>query len=263
MRYRKGFTLIELLVVVAIIALLLSIVVPSLRVAKETAKRIVCASNMKSLGQGIFVYASHYDDRLVPPTNGSNLYHTHLVYRIDRSQPFGEHIYATYGLGYLHRLGIIESPEAYYCPSAPRVVEGTTVVSFRYEDFLDASGRWPWNSDPSGVSMHNVRSSFNYTPQSKNQRITMQVSAQGPQSFPAVARKASELFPGYALATDILFRLDTLPHTRGFRNPKGVNLLYSDGSVSFRNNPEAFDPDVWRTELDDDYRFRVVLGLLQ
>jgi prepilin-type N-terminal cleavage/methylation domain-containing protein len=55
---RKGFTLIELLVVVAIIALLISILLPSLSRARELAKRAVCASNMRGIGQGLHIYAN-------------------------------------------------------------------------------------------------------------------------------------------------------------------------------------------------------------
>ena len=55
---RKGFTLIELLVVVAIIALLISILLPSLSRARELAKRAVCASNMRGIGQGMHIYAN-------------------------------------------------------------------------------------------------------------------------------------------------------------------------------------------------------------
>ena len=54
---RKAFTLIELLVVVAIIALLLSILLPSLSKAKEMAKRVVCATNLKQWGTGIVTYS--------------------------------------------------------------------------------------------------------------------------------------------------------------------------------------------------------------
>src|SRR5512140_1283882 len=61
-RKRKGFTLIELLVVVAIIALLISILLPSLARAREIAKRAVCASNLSSIGKAIKVYSNENGD---------------------------------------------------------------------------------------------------------------------------------------------------------------------------------------------------------
>lgn len=57
----KGFTLIELLVVIAIIALLMSIVTPAMRKAKDYARKIICQSNYKQLGIAIGTYGSQTD----------------------------------------------------------------------------------------------------------------------------------------------------------------------------------------------------------
>ncbi len=64
MRTRWAFTLVELLLVIAIIALLVSMLMPSLQKAKELANDVVCKSNQKSLCYAIFLYAKDYDDAI-------------------------------------------------------------------------------------------------------------------------------------------------------------------------------------------------------
>jgi len=58
MKTKKAFTLIELLVVISIIALLLSILMPSLQKVKSLARRIVCASNLRQNGLAFALYAN-------------------------------------------------------------------------------------------------------------------------------------------------------------------------------------------------------------
>ena len=60
----RGFTLIELLVVVSIIALLVSILLPSLGRAREQAQSVVCRTNLRAIGQVEVLYSMDYDDYL-------------------------------------------------------------------------------------------------------------------------------------------------------------------------------------------------------
>lgn len=61
MNAKKGFTLIELLVVIAIIALLLAIVMPSLKIARERAMEILCENNIRQFGIGTNLYCNDYN----------------------------------------------------------------------------------------------------------------------------------------------------------------------------------------------------------
>ncbi len=68
MRERRAFTLIELLVVIAVIAVLMAVLMPALRKAKESARRVRCASRLRQWGTAIELYSADNEGKLMGMT---------------------------------------------------------------------------------------------------------------------------------------------------------------------------------------------------
>ena len=106
MANRRGFTLIEVLVVVAIIALLISILLPSLKAAREQSKIVLCASGLHQIGVGLTTYVTDHRGELPA------LYRTSSVFTTYFMRVSGMSV----NLGLIATRRYVKEPEVYYCP---------------------------------------------------------------------------------------------------------------------------------------------------
>jgi prepilin-type N-terminal cleavage/methylation domain-containing protein len=122
---RRAFTLIELLVVIAIIVLLLSLLVPSLKQAKESARRTVCLNNLHGLAIATQLYAHDRNGDIPPAVPHSNISSSNPWNPRGCSNPFEAYVawwYPNYktmawGAGILYEQRLIGEGSMAYCPS--------------------------------------------------------------------------------------------------------------------------------------------------
>lgn len=135
-RDKSGFTLIEVLVVVAIIALLVAVLIPSLARAREQAKRTLCAHNQKQMLTGIHMYAAGNGGWIPNSTKGFNASLTWMVWDNTVSWSGGPIIgYVHHGL--LYKTHQIKDPQVFYCPS---YTEYPHVYPDGWNKFVSANG---------------------------------------------------------------------------------------------------------------------------
>jgi prepilin-type N-terminal cleavage/methylation domain-containing protein len=253
MNKKRAFTLVELLVVIAIIAMLLSVLVPAMNKSREKARQAVCASQLKQCGTGFFAYASSYDDSLPPiryksyfgPTPDTKNIHpswSYMVFMVDfKKSGYDRLSFPNYlateagnnswGAGSLFYKKIIRDPKAFYCPSG-------LDMTHRYSSYA-IKHPWPWFYDDPGttpIDKPNTRIGYNYVPQAK-----VGVDILG---VPVIAKKLMQLDGTRIMSTDGLVSLANLAHKSG-GGSKGINALFGDGRVDYRNETIAFDPLLW------------------
>lgn len=233
---KKAFTLIELLVVIAIIALLLAIVTPALRKAKDYAKRTICMSNSRQTGIGLRVYAENNDNEVIPMrlpdaqgTITDTPYAWQSVLALCEDYKDGSSELAPMHLGVLYDQGLIENPEVFYCPSQPH--NSDYPIPYYY-DFYTKEGGIEWNSDvvqiPNLTGHRFVRTSYNYW---------------------TYGKKRFEQIGGIKpIVIDNLQEWEVVPHRKASGttgDPQGVTALFGDGHVAFCTDEDIFDKDLW------------------
>ena len=239
--YRKqkhtGFTLIELLVVIAIIALLLAILTPGLKRAKDTAKRVVCGAQFKQIGAALKMYSDAFDGMLPDDRDlfGSRERHAYAVYRDTADYVYPSGKLKALRFACLYEMNYIETPEVFYCP-------GNRLEQYRYESYTHPT---PWGTLPQTYNTANgsnqwVRIGYTYYP------VELKTQIDPLSNAPVeLASKYIRLNPNIPHTTDVLHGRSNLSHQS--KTVYAVNALFPDGHVSFCNDPVVFQDPVWDT----------------
>jgi hypothetical protein len=162
-----------------------------------------------------------------------------------------------WNLAHLYEADIISAPEVFYCASGGQYSEKWS------HEYYSRSGSWP--STPGGSGDDNVRTGYNYYPQSAS---NFESSRGGRQGLPLPAYNSEDLNVKMAMATDLMHSIDVLPHQDPNENYGGLHAMFGDGHVKFqsqRNNPQAFHDKYWgRGTLGNDRdTWRLVMSLWQ
>jgi len=118
----RAFTLVDVLVSMGVVAVLIGLLLPSLSSVGETAKRVVCQSNLRQIGMTLAMYADQNGDRIPPsvflPPTGSRVkpqLDQMVTLRLDASRGGTDEGWD--GLGLLFYRDYVSAPKLFYCPS--------------------------------------------------------------------------------------------------------------------------------------------------
>ena len=212
-RRGRAFTLVELLVVIGIIAVLISILLPTLGRAREAAKKAQCLSNLRQTHLALMLYANAYKDAApLGCWGGPPGYHqqNYMVWRLGQNVPIM--------FGLLWSTNLLKAPQTFYCPSEI------------YADSMFNTPTNPWPPYP-GVSV-NVRIGYGCRPIDAKGNV---VSWKGDVSWPVDGSNSKIPFPKLTKYKNLAVLADTVSAPRFVRDrhAKGVHVLYGNGGAKW------------------------------
>jgi prepilin-type N-terminal cleavage/methylation domain-containing protein len=161
LRCRCAFTLVELLVVIGIIAVLISILLPTLRRARESANKAHCLSNLHQIGIYLQMYQNQYKGQLPIYVLSDPAYLGYFIYSgTSGTTPVNDFT----GLGLLVPANVApragsEQARVFYCPTADTIA---TANKFNY---MDPGGNSGWSNPWAGMPGYTTRMTYTVRPE--------------------------------------------------------------------------------------------------
>jgi len=209
----RGFTLIDVLVSLAVIALIVSLLLPSISSVTEAGRRVVCQSNLRQIGTGLLQYAEANKGLLAPsvylhsgPGRSAPEPQSMIALRVglDRRAALEDWD----GLGVLFQTELVDAPKVFYCPSH----RGTA----RYEDQTE---NWQGQTNE-------VLSNYQYRGQGPN------FGMRRPDGVVPNTRFLSEIDPS---TTSLI--ADSLRSREDINHKSGINFFRADLTIRWYNDP--------------------------